>query len=308
MMFDGNAIPVDVQKQQRVVEKLRDNLETELGYNIFSKSLRSGYERISIIHKLTQDSLDNIDNVDYDQLCMDKTDCDVLLTLQTQASHALCTNDLQVRAYQEAYIYLSRLLNKDVNREFWLDEGNVKNEFEKFSTEISSVDPSTLKDEVIIKKYWIGNISNSLIGQICIEIDKESMMKIIRMKESSLSSKIDFNGKAALQASYENALKNLDATHSRASHAHETDESQSDEHCKSLVDALKHGRKLVAQQKRTQSRIMLKPLQMLNSKRHTKTATLPPLPRGLPPGKRNNNGVGKSNNEKGNVDKDFDFI
>ena len=29
-MFDGNAIPVDVQKQQRVVEKLRDNLETEL--------------------------------------------------------------------------------------------------------------------------------------------------------------------------------------------------------------------------------------------------------------------------------------
>ena len=140
-MFDGNAIPVDVQKQQRVVEKLRDNLETELGYNIFSKSLRSGYERISIIHKLTQDSLDNIDNVDYDQLCMDRTDCDVLLTLQTQASHALCTNDLQVRAYQEAYIYLSRLLNKDVNREFWLDEANVKNEFEKFSIEISSVDP-----------------------------------------------------------------------------------------------------------------------------------------------------------------------
>ena len=37
-MFDGNAIPVDVKKQQRVVEKLRDDLETEL--RIF---FRSGY-------------------------------------------------------------------------------------------------------------------------------------------------------------------------------------------------------------------------------------------------------------------------
>ena len=133
------------------------------------------------------------------------------------------------------------------------------------------------------------------------------MMKILRMKESSLSSKIDTHGKPPLRSSYEDALKKLDSTHSTPSHTHETDES-SDKHCKSLVDALKHGRKLVAQQKRTQSRIMLKPLQMLNSKRHTKTATLPPLPRGLPPGKRNDKGVGKSSNEKDNDDKDFEFI
>ena len=62
-------------------------------------------------------------------------------------------------------------------------------------------------------------------------------------------------------------------------------------------------------QKRTQSRIMLKPLQMINSKvRDGKTLTLPPLPRGPPPSGSSSKKKNIDNNNKVEEAEDFEFI
>jgi hypothetical protein len=289
MYNNANIGAVEMQKQQGVVEKLRDILETELGLNIFSKSIQSAIERIHLINQLTKDSIDSIEEVDYSKMCMDKTECDILLTLQMEASHALCENDIQVRAYNEAYIYLSELLNKKQDREYFSDDNNVENEFQLFAKHVSSVNNSN--GENIIKNYWIGNISNSLIGQICIEIDKESMMKIIRMKEEMLQKDSQTVDLQHMLKSFKNALKDTDVNSSNIDHTtddigklNNLTEGINKEEQKKLIEALKNGKKMIRLQKRTQSRIMLKPLQVINSKAHGgKSLTLPPIPRGPPP-------------------------
>ena len=171
-MFELQVHAEELTKFQASLEEARDAMETELARDIFAKSIMAAKNRIKVMWDMEESNLQDLKLLQLEDLIADEAEVTVLLQMQTDLCNGLIENGIQERARNEAFVYFSSLLNMDVSS---IVDGDIAfaeyvDHFKEHGFDLTS----------IIKPYWLAHLANSLIGQICLDLDRQSLAKLIR--------------------------------------------------------------------------------------------------------------------------------
>ena len=147
-----------------------------------------------MIVALEKQTLEDGKSTDTEALVASVSECEVVLGFQIDFCNALVNNNAQARARSEAYIYLSQLLNAYKSTSSVETKDDTSSRFADYMN-MFRTNPATCDSET--KPYWASNLGCALIGQIVVEIDRDSLQLQIRIEskpqlsDEVLRSKLD---------------------------------------------------------------------------------------------------------------------
>jgi hypothetical protein len=177
-----SALVAELEAAQRSVELSRDQMEAELAEDLFLKTVDSALQRIDMILVLEKQTLQDAKSTDTEALVASASECEVVLGFQIDFCNALVNNNAQARARNEAYIYLSQLLNAYKTTSSVETKDDTSSRFADYMG-MFRTNPATCNSET--KPYWASNLGCALIGQIVVEIDRDSLQLQIRKAAES---------------------------------------------------------------------------------------------------------------------------